>query len=432
MNNFTTEAVSLISEDPADTFFNHESAVRSYCRKFPAIFATARNSILTDINGTSYIDFLSGAGSLNYGHNNPMIKEALLEYLRSDGITHSLDLHTSAKKTFIEEFNRVILGPRALNYRLQFTGPTGTNAVEAAMKLARKVTGRTNIVAFSNAFHGMSLGALAASARSAKRAAAGVSLPDITRMPYEGFLGPQVDTLSVLEHMLTMPGSGIDLPAAFIVEPVQAEGGVNVASPQWLRGLAQLASRHGILLIVDDIQAGCGRTGTFFSFEKAGIQPDLVCLAKSISGYGLPMSLVLIKPELDLWQPGEHNGTFRGNNLAFIAATQALRYWQDCDFMDALGQRSKRIADTLAHWQESWPQLIKAVRGLGMIWGIELPDALTTQRVSAQAYAGGLIVETCGAQDNIIKLLPPLTIDPQSLDKGLAQLGRALSSAAKK
>jgi len=146
----------------------------------------------------------------------------------------------------------------------------------------------------------------------------------------------------------------------------------------------------------------------------------------------LPMSLVLIKPELDLWQPGEHNGTFRGNNLAFIAATQALRYWQDRDFMDALGQRSQRIADTLAHWQETWPQLIKAVRGLGMIWGIELPDALTTQRVSAQAYAGGLIVETCGAQDNIIKLLPPLTIDPQSLDKGLAQLGRALSSAAKK
>ncbi len=159
--------------------------------------------------------------------------------------------------------------------------------------------------------------------------------------------------------MLKTPGAGVDLPAAFIVESVQAEGGVNIASPQWLKRLAELASRHDILLILDEIQAGCGRTGTFFSFERAGIQPDLICLAKSISGYGLPMSLVLIKPELDVWQPGEHNGTFRGNNLAFVAATHALQYWENHSFIETLTEQSELVAETLAHWQARWPQMIK-------------------------------------------------------------------------
>lgn len=432
MNTLVTPATAAAVEDLTAIFSDHESAVRSYCRKFPAVFDTARESILRDVDGHTYIDFLSGAGSLNYGHNHPTIKNALVDYLQRDGITHSLDLHTSAKKNFIKEFNRIILQPRGMDYRLQFTGPTGTNAVEAAMKLARKVTGRTNIVAFSNAFHGMSLGALAASARSAKRAAAGVPLPDIIRMPYEGFLGEHVDSLEVLEKMLHSPGAGIDLPAAFIVETVQAEGGVNVASGPWLARLAELAARHKILMIVDDIQAGCGRAGSFFSFERAGIQPDLICLAKSISGYGLPMSLVLIKPELDQWQPGEHNGTFRGNNLAFVAATHALQFWQDPAFIQALAENSRRIADALSHWHATWPQTIKAVRGIGMIWGIELQDCATAQALSAHAYAEGLIVETCGPQDNVIKLLPPLTIDTQTLNDGLTRLGTAMDSTAKK
>ncbi|QSX79622.1 diaminobutyrate--2-oxoglutarate transaminase [Agrilutibacter solisilvae] len=413
-------------DDAFQVFQDIESAVRSYCRRFPAVFATARNAVIEDEQGRQYIDFLAGAGALNYGHNNPKVRDRLVEYLMSDGIAQSLDLHTSAKKDFLRAFQDVILAPRGFDYRVQFTGPTGTNAVEAALKLARKVTGRRNVVAFTNAFHGMTLASLAATARASKRAAAGVSLHDVIRMPYDGFLGEDMDSMDVLEAMLFGPGSGVDLPAAIILETVQAEGGINVASPQWLARVAALARKHEVLLIVDDIQAGCGRTGAFFSFERAGIQPDLVCLSKSISGYGLPMSLVLIRPHLDCWEPGEHNGTFRGNNLAFVAATSVLDYWRDQAFSESIARKSRLVGERLRAIRDTAPAQISAVRGLGLLQGLVFNDPQLANAVSKAAFERGLIVELCGPAENVVKLMPPLLIEDDVLADGLSRLAEAV------
>ncbi|MFP3915048.1 MAG: diaminobutyrate--2-oxoglutarate transaminase, partial [Actinomycetota bacterium] len=273
-----------------DTISRLESEVRSYCRQWPAVFERARGAVLVDEKGRQYLDFFAGAGALNYGHNHPLLRDRLVRYLTDDGIIHSLDVATRAKSHFLETLDALILAPRFLNYRVQFPGPTGTNAVESALKLARKVTGRSTIVSFTNGFHGMTLGALATTGARSKRAGAGLPLTGVARLPYDGYLGPEVDTLLLLERMLDDPSSGLDHPAAVLVETVQAEGGVNVASSAWLRGLEQLCRRHGILLVLDEIQTGCGRTGSFFSFEEAGLDPDIVCLSKGLTAGMLPLA----------------------------------------------------------------------------------------------------------------------------------------------
>lgn len=403
-----------------------ESNVRSYCRKFPTVFTTAVNAVISDESGRDYIDFLCGAGALNYGHNNEKIKQALMDYLRSNGVAHSLDLHTTAKRQFLERFDQVILQPRGYQYKVQFPGPTGTNAVEAALKLTRKAVHRETVVAFTNAFHGMSLGSLAATARAQKRAAAGTLLPNIIRMPFDGYLGQHVNTLDYIEAMLFGQGGGIEKPAAFIVETLQAEGGLNVASNQWLAGLQQLAHAHDILLIVDDIQAGCGRTGTFFSFERAQIEPDIVCLSKSIGGYGLPMSLVLIRPGLDIWEPGEHNGTFRGNNLAFVAACKALDFWADEQFAADIRNKAELLSAGLRAIQRWCPEGDPEVRGLGLLQGIAWRDDQIAEAVSAQAFDMGVIAEVCGPGNKVLKIIPPLTIEPELLTEGLRRLAAAV------
>ncbi|MGB8197097.1 MAG: aspartate aminotransferase family protein, partial [Acidimicrobiales bacterium] len=353
-----------------DIFNEWESEVRSYVRSFPTVFDQARGSRLIGEDGREYIDFFAGAGTLNYGHNNPLFKQALVDYIERDGIVHALDLATRAKREFIESFIDLILAPRELRYKLHFTGPTGANATEAAIKVARLATGRTNVIAFSHGYHGLSLGALATTAARKYRAAAAVPLGSATFAPFEGYFGAEVDTISMLEKMLDDPSSGVDQPAAVIVETIQGEGGVNAASVEWLRRLAELAAQREIPLIVDDIQAGCGRSGDFFSFEEAGIVPDLVVLSKSLSGYGLPMSLVLIKPELDVWEPGGHTGTFRGNNLAFVGATAALRtYWAD----DTLSRETKRkgelVQRRLAQVVARHPGELET-RGRGLMLGV--------------------------------------------------------------
>ena len=199
------------------------------------------------------------------------MKKALLEYIQNDGLTHGLDMYTAAKETFLNTFNRLILTPRGMqDYLVQFTGPTGTNAVEAALKLARKVKERNNVISFTNGFHGVTIGALAVTGNQHHRGAAGVALSDVTRMPYSNYFGEDIDTVKMMDQMLSDPSSGIDKPAAVIVEVVQGEGGLNAASADWMRGIEKLCRKHDMLLIVDDIQAGCGRTGTFFSFEDMG------------------------------------------------------------------------------------------------------------------------------------------------------------------
>ena len=398
-----------------------ESNVRGYCRSFPTTFATAHNATLVDADGTEYIDFLAGAGTLNYGHNNPQIKERLVDYLESDGVLHGLDMHTEAKARFLQVLERHILWPLELDYKVQFTGPTGTNAVEAALKLARKVKGRTGIVSFTNGFHGVSLGSVAATGNSHFRNASGVPLGNVSFMPYDGYLGVDIDTLDYFEAFLKDSSSGLDLPAAVIVETVQGEGGINVASFEWLQRLEELCSEFDMLLIVDDIQAGCGRTGSFFSFEKAGIVPDIVTLSKSLSGYGLPMSVVLMKSELDEWQPGEHNGTFRGNNLAFVSAAAAIElYWQDMSMPREVNRKSKLIRDRLQSIADNTAFVKLDVRGRGMMLGLGCPDcAPLAEAVSAEAFQRGLIIETSGTAGHVLKLLPPLTIEDEQLECGL-------------
>src|SRR5690606_40080434 len=319
---------------------------------------------------------------------------------------------------------------RGLDYKMQFPGPTGTNAVEAALKLARKVTGRERIVNFTNAFHGMTLGSLAVTGNGFKRAGAGVPLNHTMAVPFDGYMGEDVDTLDYLERLLIDDGSGLEVPAAVIVETVQAEGGVNVASVEWLRRLREITAKHGILLIVDDIQVGCGRTGKFFSFEEAGIVPDIVTLSKSLSGYGIPMALVLIKPELDQWAPGEHNGTFRGHNPGFVTATKALDYWENDWLEKAVMHKSKIVDERLSTMVQRLG--VKAqIRGRGLIYGVAFEDPEIASQVSQACFKQHLIIETAGMEDQVLKLLPSLTISDEDLILGLNTIEKCLEAVLK-
>ena len=403
-----------------------ESEVRSYCRAFPTVFARAKGSFLYDHDGREYIDFFAGAGALNYGHNNPTLEKSLIDYIRGDGVTHSLDMATEAKCRFLDALDRIVLRPRDLDYRVMFPGPTGTNAVEAALKLARKVTGRVNVAAFTNGFHGMTLGSLAVTGNSEKRAGAGVPLGNTIRVPFDGYLGPERDSIEQIAAMLDDPSSGVAAPAAFIAETVQAEGGVNAASWSWLRRLQDLARSSGALFIVDDIQVGCGRTGPFFSFEPAGITPDIVCLSKSLSGFGLPLAVTLMRPELDIWKPGEHNGTFRGNNHAFVTATAALeRYWCESPLSQMTAAKATLVSTRLEALADAWGG---QVRGRGMIQGIAFGDPSLASRVSRQAFERGLIIETAGPRDEVLKLLPPLTMDTDVMARGIDIIEASLAA----
>ncbi len=412
-----------------EIFQRRESVVRSYCRNLTAVLTTAQGSTIRDNEGRQYIDFLAGAGALNYGHNDPDMKRALLEYISRDGIAHGLDLHTDAKRVFLEEFEHSVLRPRAMEHRVQFTGPTGANAVEAALKLARKATGRTNVIAFTRGFHGLSQGALAATANAGMRGGPVIPLSGVSRLPFDGYLGPGVDTAELLASMLADPSSGLDAPAAILLETVQGEGGLNTASPRWLRRVAALAAEHGALLIVDDIQAGCGRVGTFFSFEAAGINPDIVVLSKSLSGFGLPMSVVLVRPERDVWQPGEHTGTFRGNAHAFVTATIALRkFWSDNAFMQDATRRADLVTRRLTEIAQGIPGA--TVKGRGMMQGIEIDPRLVIG-IRRTCVRNGLIIESSGPRDEVIKVLAPLTTPDHLLDLGLGILADAAFTAIK-
>ncbi|MCW8888098.1 MAG: diaminobutyrate--2-oxoglutarate transaminase [Gammaproteobacteria bacterium] len=407
-------------------FEEMESEVRGYVRAFPAVFDKAQGAFLYDEQENEYIDFFAGAGTLNYGHNNPLISEALIKYLQHGGIVHGLDKATVAKKNFLQKFRDTILAPRNLEYKVQFTGPTGTNAVETALKLARMVKHRSNVIAFTNGYHGLTMGALAVTGNDFYRDESYGARNNADSVPFDGYFGPDVNTIDYLRKFLSDKSSGIDLPAAIIVETVQGEGGINVASSEWLRQLEQLCHDFDILLIIDDIQMGNGRTGSFFSFEEAGIKPDMVTVSKSIGG-GLPMALLLMRPELDQWQPGEHTGTFRGNNLAFIAATQALSYWENDDFSDAIKYKGQIMEDELGKIVEKYSdQLDIKLRGRGMVWGLDFDRPGFPGEVSVEAFANRLVIELAGADDTVVKFLPALIIEEDTLRRGIAIIDKAI------
>ncbi len=400
-------------------FEKYESNVRSYCRKYPVVFTRAKGTLLYDQDGSEYIDFLCGAGSCNYGHNNDYIKSKVVDYLAGDGLIHGLDMYSVAKGEFIETLENLILKPRGFNYKVLFPGPTGTNAVEAALKIARKVTGRSNVFSLMGGFHGMSLGALALTSERVARDACGVTLENATHIPHPAMM-PELDTIAYMDMLITNDHSGIDKPAALIVEPVQGEGGINILSEDWLRAARALCDKHGMLLIADEIQSGCGRTGSFFSFERAGIQPDIVVMAKSIGGIGMPCALTLVKPEYDVLIPGEHNGTFRGFQLAFVAGKAALELL----ISENLEVETQRKEVIVRDFFTSHLPLISAditCRGLGLMWGIDFgaypPEIAYNIRKSC--FEHGVILELCGREDTVVKIMPALTTSDDLLMKGL-------------
>lgn len=406
-------------------FEQRESAIRAYCRVYPVVFDKASNARQTDEEGREYIDFFAGAGVLNFGHNNERMTQAVVDYLQSGGVLHSLDMMTTAKRRFMERFEKTILQPRNMTHKMQFVGPTGTNAVEAAMKLARRVTSRQEIVAFTRGFHGMTLGSLAATANRYFRGAAGVPLNHVSHYPFgcdKPCMGCEsgcgLDSLEQLRSLYRDTSSGVTPPAAFLLETVQAEGGVNVASKEWLQSVAALAKEVGALLIIDDIQVGMGRTGSFFSFDDMDIDPDIICLAKGIGGMGTPLAMNLVKPEVDeYWSPGEHTGTFRGQSLSFVAGGEALSYFEDDSLMREVESKAQVMNEALTPLAERFEHV--QVRGKGMIIGL---DVLTGERAKAivdNCFKAGLIIASCGTGGRVVKLIPPLTIPEDDLAEGL-------------
>lgn len=417
-----------VSQVSKQIFEQYESEVRSYCRNFPAVFNYAKGSVIKSEEGNSYIDFFCGAGAVNYGHNNDYIKQKLIAYLQSDGIVHSLDMYTTAKSDFIAFFEEKVLQPRGLNYKIQFAGPTGTNAVEAALKLARKVKQRQNIFALMGAFHGMTMGALALTSDRDSRKGAGVPLTNITHVPAP-YMFPELDTIAYMERLLTDDHSGVEKPAAVVIETVQAEGGVRVFDVEWLRRLRALCDQYDILLIVDDIQVGCSRTGTFFSFERAGIVPDMVVVSKSIGGYGMPMALTLFKPELDIWAPGEHNGTFRGNQLSLVAAKAGLEIMLAEKVEEQAARKGEIVQDFLAKEVQPLSDKIE-IRGIGLIWGIDFgsfTDENLSKEVVDACFQKGLIIERAGRKNSVVKIMPALVIEEDLLLQGLRILKEAIA-----
>lgn len=399
-----------------DIFTRRESEARSYCRGIPAVFTSARGSILTGSDGRDYIDFLAGCSSLNYGHNDPDMKAALIEHIAGDGIAHGLDLHTTTKADFLDAFDRYVLAPRGMDHRVMFMGPTGANAVEAAMKIARKSTGRTNVIAFTNGFHGVTMGALAATGNGYHRGGAGMDTHGVTRMPYDGY-AEGVDGAALLDRMLSDASGGIDAPAAIMLETIQGEGGLNAASGEFVRRIAAIARKHGALLIIDDIQAGCGRAGTFFSFEEMGVTPDIVTMAKSISGFGLPLALLLVRPEHDVLGPAEHNGTFRGNTHAFVTARIAIeKFWSDDAFQQELADKADLIERRLTELADLVPGAF--LKGRGLMRGVDVGSGDLAARICGRAYEKGLIIETSGSEDQVVKVLAPLTTPAETFEKG--------------
>ena len=305
--------------------------------------------------------------------------------------------------------------------------PFRTNANEAALKLARKVKGRKNIFALMGAFHGMTLGSLSLTTDKASRRGAGVPLDYVTFIPAP-YMFPELDTVAYMQKLLDDDHSGVEKPAALFIETIQAEGGIRVFDVEWLKAVREFCTKNDILLVVDDVQVGCCRSGTFFSFERAGIAPDIVTMSKSIGGYGLPFAITLIKPDIDIWKPGEHNGTFRGNQLAFVAAKAGLEYMLEHKVEQQVSEKSVIIKDFIE--KEILPLDSRLeLRGIGMIWGIEfenIPVKGFADRVIEKCFEYGLIIEGAGRKNSVVKLMPPLVISEEELIEGMKIIKRSV------
>lgn len=389
----------------------HESQVAYYSGRWPCVFDRAAGAEMFDVSGRRFLDFFCGAGSLNYGHNDPDMTAAMVAYLAGGRVLTTLDMQTAARAEFIDTFNDVVLSTRRLKYRMQFTSPSGSDCVEAALRLARRVTGRDRVACLSGAFHGETRGAAAVSQRWA-----GVEDPTVVRIRHES-------DSSLSESSLGLEDLFDANIAALIVETVQGEGGCRPLSSSFIDRARAACDSSGALLIIDDVQAGCGRTGPFLSIEDFTSTADVICLSKSLSGSGLPLSMMLLRPEFDVWDPGEFSGTFRGQNLAFITGTVALRkWWSNRSLEGEVRRKSELLRSVLAELAEE--SLIPTV-GRGLMLGLVEPSAEAADGIAASCFRGGLVVETCGVSKNILKLMPPLTVTDAEIDEAVAILRSA-------
>ncbi|MER7790454.1 diaminobutyrate--2-oxoglutarate transaminase family protein [Streptomyces sp. NPDC097640] len=418
-----------------------ESQARTYPRHLPIALAEGSGSFVRDVDGNVFIDFLGGAGVLSLGHNHPELVQSVVRQL--DTLTHGLDFPTPAKDAFTEA-QLSMLPPRLRERtKVHFCGPTGANAVEAALKLCKIATGRGDIVSFHGGFHGSTHAAMAVSGLVSQKAPVRDGMPGVHFFPYCSSACPAGpapgscarDCAGYLERALRDDLGGIPLPAAVILEMVQGEGGAVVARTEFVRRVREVTRSLGIPMIVDEVQTGCGRTGTWFAFEQYGIEPDVIVASKALSGMGLPVALILYDAALDTWQPGAHIGTFRGNQLAFAAGAEAVRIVRRDDVLGNVRRRGVQVADRLGELiGNPW---VREVRGRGLMWGIELahpgdgrPATALAAEVQTYALRHGLIVERGGREDAVVRILPPLNVTADVVETACSILVEAVSACA--
>lgn len=429
-----------------------ESSARTYARHLPIVPVRAQGMTVYGADGREYLDCLAGAGTLALGHNHPVAIAAIREVLDSGAPLHVLDLATPIKDEFTQTLLSRLPGELGRTGKIHFCGPSGADAVEAALKLARAATGQTGLIAFAGAYHGMTAAALAATGDTAVRSAARVADQGVTRMPFpQGYrcpygVGPEAGARIAAEQLrrqLADPNSGMTRPAALIVEPVQGEGGVHPAPDDWLRAVRHATAEHGIAMIADEVQTGLGRTGELWGVDHSGVVPDIMVLSKAIGG-GLPLAVVVYRAELDQWAEGAHTGTFRGQQLAMAAGTATIDYVVEHDLPARARAVGALVADAFRAAATDLPA-IGDVRGRGLMLGVELvdpdssPDPLgartaapdLARKVRAAALARGVLVELGGRHGAVLRLLPPLTITDAEADRMVAVLLAAIAEASR-
>lgn len=410
-----------------------ESNNRSYPRGIPIAFAQGKGAIIEDVDGNTFIDFLSGCGVFNLGHNNPYILDAVNG--RGDSLTQTVDFPTETKIKFMERLNDALPDSLRDKVKINFGGPTGSDAVESAIKLARIVTGRHSVIAFQGGYHGMTMGALSVTSKLSHRKSVPPLIPGVHfmpfcspyRCPFSHVGGPcSGECVRYFQYCLENPHSGIDKPAAIIVEPVQGEGGTYIPTPGWLEQVTDIARKNGILVIFDEIQSGFYRTGKLFAFEHTKAIPDIITMSKGIGGNGYPLSLILYRKEFDVWEPGTHIGTFRGNQIAMAGGLAALEFIENNDVAAYAANLGEEIVQNLKIIMDA-SQHIGDVRGTGMMFGIEFiknkiakePFAEAAKLVKEFCYKKGLIVELGGYYNNVIRFLPSLILTKSIAGNGI-------------
>jgi diaminobutyrate-2-oxoglutarate transaminase len=429
------------SAELLDRQSRRESNARVYPRHFPFAIADAHGPFVRDLDGNVFIDFLAGAGVLSLGHNHPELVAAVTEQLGV--LTHGLDMPTPVKDEFTEAQLDMLPAGMRDRMRIQFCGPTGANAVDAAIKLCKTATGRGDIVSFQGGFHGSSHAAMALTGNLSQKRPVANGMPGVHFFPFSSCsrcplaLDPatcQTNCVAFLERALADPNGGMTLPAAVIMEMVQGEGGVVPARLEFVRRVRELTRRLDIPLIVDEVQTGCGRTGSWFAFEQYGIEPDVIVASKALSGMGLPVAIIIYDQKLDVWAPGAHTGTFRGNQLAFAAGVETVRIFRRDDVLGNVRRRGEQVADRLAELAGD-PGVLE-VRGRGLMWGVELARPTdgrsiteVAELVQAEALRRGLIVELGGRDDCVVRMLPPLNVTAELVDQACDILIEAIKTS---